>query len=149
MHSQTLNWYGVKLLYVNKVVGEPDINLLDHNYIKGYVAYEESVVVIQADTFDSAYQRAEQFAKGNQDDYQNIYGQTIQYRYYDAVDCYLIDETQELQLQNGLEVYSRLIESNITEDPKAFLGRLYPILDGPKYMLLNSEFSSSDSGKSP
>jgi hypothetical protein len=148
MESEILSWYGVKLLYVNNVVGEPDTNLVDDNYVEGYIAYEESIVVIQANSFDTAYQKAEKIAKDNEDDYQNIYGQTIQVRYFDAVDCYLIEEVQEVPLQEGVEVYSRLIESNISEDPKAFLQRVYPIADGPKYMLLNREFSRSTSNKS-
>ena len=148
MDNQTLNWYGVKLLYINKVASEPDTKLVDDNYLEGYLAYEESIVVILANSFDTAYQKAERIAKDNEDDYQNIYGQTIQVRYFDAVDCYLIEEAQEVPLQEGVEVYSRLIESNISEDPKAFLQRVYPIADGPKYMLLNREFSRSTSDKS-
>ena len=136
------------MLYANSVVGEPNSKLEDDNYIEGYIAYEESIVVIQADSFDTAYQKAEQVAKEHEDDYQNIYGQTIQVRYYDAVDCHLIDETQELLLRDGVEVYSRLIDSNLTEDPKTFVERLYPISDKPKFMLLNQEFSRSTSGKS-
>src|SRR5438309_2232555 len=103
MQNQTLNWYGVKLLYVSSAVDEPNAKLLDDNYTKGYIAYEESIVIIQADTFDTAYEKAEHIAKENEDDYQNIYGQTIQVRYYDTVDCYLMDETQELLLQDGVE----------------------------------------------
>ncbi|NTS43993.1 DUF4288 domain-containing protein [Flavisolibacter sp. BT320] len=148
MDIQIMNWYGIKLLYVNNVVGEAEDSLVDDNYTEGYIAYEESIVVFQADSFDMAYEKAEQFAKENEDDYQNIYGQTIQVRYYDAVDSYLIDEIQELKLQDGVEVYSRIIESNLKEDQKAFLQRLYPILDGPKHMLLNREFSRSKSDKS-
>ena len=147
MDNQKMRWYGIKLLYVNNVVGEADNSLVDDNYIEGYIAYEESIVIFQAESFDTAFEKAERFAKENEDDYQNIYGQTIQVRYYDAVDSYLIDEMQELQLQDGVEVYSRIIESNLKEDQKAFLFRLFPILDGPKHMLLNKEFSRSKSDK--
>lgn len=148
MQNQTLDWYGVKLLYVNKVVGEPDPKLVDCNYIEGYIAYEESILVVQANSFDTAYQKAQAVAKENEEDYQNIYGQTVQVKYYDAVDCYLIGETQELSLQDGVEVYSRLIDSNAAEEPKALLERLYPISDKPKFLLLNREFSRSISKKS-
>ena len=124
MDIETLNWYGVKLLYVNKVAGEPDTKLVNDNYLDGYLAYEESIIVILGNSFDTAYQKAERIAKGNEDNYPNIYGQTIQVRYSGAVDCYLMEEAQEVPLQEGVEVYSRLIESNISEDPKAFLQRV-------------------------
>jgi hypothetical protein len=74
MKEPPLNWYGVKIIYINRVLGEPEANLIDENYIAEYVAYEESILLVHADSFNSAYAKAEVIAKETEDDYQNIYG---------------------------------------------------------------------------
>jgi hypothetical protein len=137
-----LSWYGVKLLYAYEMLGEPEKELLDEHFVEDYIAYEESVIIVLADSFDNAYIKAELIAAEHNFEYPNIYGQTVQKSHIESVDCYLIDDENAVQLQEGVEVYSNLIDSSTGIDREIFKKQIYPASDKIHYMLLNNEFSS-------
>ena len=96
-------WYSVKLIYVNRVNGKPIENLVDEHFKQDYIAYEERIVLVRAKSFGKAYKKAIKMAKSEEEDYENIYGQRVQFRYLDAVDCFeLFDE----KVRDKTEVYS-------------------------------------------
>ncbi|MCL9638399.1 DUF4288 domain-containing protein [Bacillus zanthoxyli] len=53
-----LEWYGVKVLYKNLVIGEPNVERLDENY-EDHQIFEESILLIKARSFEQAYEIAE------------------------------------------------------------------------------------------
>lgn len=137
-------WFSVKLIFENIISGEPEPNTIDKNYGNSYKIYEESLVLIKAQSFDHAYKIAEKKAKESEMDYTNPYGQLINFKFIEAIDCFSINEET---LYTGAEIYSRVIRVNkpiVTED---FIDRYYPdtIEDNSgvdyQFVLPNREFN--------
>ena len=143
MIQQSLNWYSIKLLYVYEINGEPNPKLMDIDFVENYIAYEESILLIEASTFDMAYTKAEKIAKKSEGTHQNLYEQTIQKKFYDFIDCFLISPDESLHLKDELEVYSNIIESNTGINKDKFINETFPIKEGVKYMLLNNNLPLS------
>ncbi|QDZ79282.1 DUF4288 domain-containing protein [Priestia megaterium] len=53
-----VQWYGVKVLYKYLIVGKPNIEKIDQNYEEHQI-FEESILLIKAQSFDQAYEIAE------------------------------------------------------------------------------------------
>ncbi len=72
------------------------------------VFYEESVVLLQAESFEDAYDKAEAHAKNVcKIDYTNRYGEGVRTELVDIVDTFSVYEED-----NGvLEVYSRIMQN--------------------------------------
>lgn len=90
-------WYSVKLIYQFIVTGEPDD--VDSFYSEEQDIFEESIILVKADSFDEAYIKAEKYGKENEEIYTNRYHQTVSYQFVDSLDCYCLgadieDETQ-------------------------------------------------------
>lgn len=103
MKNSTWNWYGVKIIKQIIVEGEPDETLLDEFYEdNGRQQFEESIILVRAQSFKHAYKAAEEKAKKGNDFYPNIYGQQVAWKFVEAVDCFLILD----ELKSGAEVYS-------------------------------------------
>ncbi|MCF8278319.1 MAG: DUF4288 domain-containing protein [Flavobacteriales bacterium] len=138
MDTEGNKWFAVKLVYVNEVIGKPDPKLVDNNFKENYVAYEESVVLIKAKSFDEAYVKSEKIGKENEDDYTNIYGQTVQQRLVGEVDCFeLLDEP----LENGTELYSNIIETSTGKSHGHFISETFKVTTDMQYMLMNAAFN--------
>jgi hypothetical protein len=108
-------WYAVKLLYECFIIGPPNPETIDENYSDTHKTYEESIILVKAQSFDQAYSIAEKKAKEGEFDYRNPYGEAVEWKYVDALDCFiLIDE----KLQSGTELYSRFLRvpKNITNE---------------------------------
>ncbi|MGK0391232.1 MAG: hypothetical protein ACI94Y_003994 [Maribacter sp.] len=136
--KKSKEWFGVKIVYINRIEGEAKPELIDENFMPHFIAYEESVVVIRAKSFKKAYIKAGKIAKENENEYENRYGQKVITRYFDAIDCFqLFDE----KLKNGTEVYSNIIESSTKLERRDFIKQMFPIKEGMYHMLLNDEFN--------
>ena len=131
-------WFGVKLIFVNKVQGKPDAKLIDEKYKKDYVAYEERVVIVKANSFNKAYKKAIKKAKEEKDEYKNIYGQKVIFSYFNAIDCF---EIYDKKIKNGSEVYSCFYESNQKVSEGDFVEKTFPVDFEPNYMLMNTELN--------
>lgn len=101
-----MDWYSVKLIYKYTVTGEPDPILVDKFFSGRTKFYEESVVLVVADSFEEAYKVAE--SNASMDEYMNKYGQTVTMELYDAVDCFRFYE----QPQALTEVYSTIFSDD-------------------------------------
>ncbi|BFJ01306.1 MAG: hypothetical protein PME_37410 [Priestia megaterium] len=55
-------WYGVKVLYKYLIVDKPNIEKIDENYEEHQI-FEESILLIKAQSFDQAYEIAEKNVK--------------------------------------------------------------------------------------
>ena len=84
--------YGVKILY--RIEAGAD------------VFYEESVVRVEAGSFDEAFKKAEDYAQGEcMDEYENPYGETVRQSVVRIMDCFeAFDSAGDVQ-----EVYSRIM----------------------------------------
>ncbi|CAI9001623.1 DUF4288 domain-containing protein [Priestia megaterium] len=118
-----LEWYGVKVLYKNLVIGEPNAEKLDENY-EDHQIFEESILLIKARSFEQAYEIAEKKAKESEDSYTNVYGQIVKFQFVESLDAFLLCE--EDGLQSGTEVYSRFLHIAKEESLEGVLSRHYP-----------------------
>lgn len=94
--------YGVKVIFTYSV--EPDNRKF----------YEESIYLVDAESFDDAYEKAEEYTKGFDLEYTNPKGQKVKTEKIDFVDCFLaFDEENGVQ-----EIYSVILknESSLFED---------------------------------
>ena len=84
-----MNQYGVKLLLTHSVGEQPQR------------FYEEMVLLVQADDFDSAFTKAEAYAATYESEYINPWGQTVTVS-VESINCF-----QSLEPQDDVqEVYS-------------------------------------------
>ncbi|UOQ69290.1 DUF4288 domain-containing protein [Hymenobacter volaticus] len=141
MTHETKEWYGVKLLFTYTLVGEPIPALVDALFEPDVRAYEESIVLLQAESADRAYELADQWAKQRETDYSNTYGQQVLVRLYDALDCYQVDLEEGQTLVSGVEVYSTIIEGKASQELTTFIDQAFPIQPGHKHMFLNRRFN--------
>jgi hypothetical protein len=132
-------WFGVKIVYINRIEGEPQAELIDENFRPHFISYEESVVVIRARSSKKAFIKAQKVARENENEYTNKYGQKVVTRYFDAIDCFqLFDE----KLKNGTEIYSNIIESSTKLERRDFIKQIFPMKEGMHHMLLNEELNA-------
>lgn len=111
--KEVWNYYGVKIIKQILVEGEPDLNLIDKDFDNSDIqSFEESIILVRARSFDEAYEIAECKSTEFDKPYENPYGQIVNWKFIEAVDCYLILET----LESGTEVYSCFhnVDSNIS-----------------------------------
>lgn len=101
-------WYAVKLLYkitIHKKPYSKRIKLFGRFYSsKRKQFFEESILLVYADSFEQAYEQAEKKAKKNCTPYINLYGQKVKTKVYKWIDCFFIDK----QLEKGTEIYSSI-----------------------------------------
>lgn len=138
MNKENIKWFTVKIINVIDVIGSAIPELVDKHFLENYRAYEESILLVKADSFEQAYEIAEKLAKQDQTEYINIYGQRVEKRYYEAIDCYSVGEER---IKSGLEVYSTFVRSTTQVQPNEFVQTFFPVSTGKQYMLLNQEFN--------
>ncbi|MEH6996464.1 DUF4288 domain-containing protein [Neobacillus drentensis] len=79
---------------------------MDENYTNAHKTYEESIMLVKAQSYEQANSIAEKKAKNEEIDYLNPYEELVEWKFVEALDCFiLIDE----KLQSGTELYSRFL----------------------------------------
>jgi hypothetical protein len=118
----TLEWYAVKLIYEHIISGDPNPEKIDEDYNTD-VIYEESIMLVKAESFNHAYTIAENKAKENELEFINPYDEKVSYQYAEAIDCFhLFDE----ELTTGTELYSRFISVSKDLTRNEFIDQFYP-----------------------
>ena len=81
----------------------------------GEVSIEESILMLDANSFDDAYDKAERYVEENGAcvPYENIFGKRVDVEIVSYADCFQIDEDDEVT-----EVYSSIVRPNaeLTEE---------------------------------
>ena len=89
--------------------------LIRHAVESGEVFFEESIIMLEADSFDDAYVKAEKYAKDNEIDisYENMYGKHVESKVVSFTDCFSIYDDEDV-----IEVYSSMIKcrNDLPED---------------------------------
>lgn len=96
------DWYGVKIIKQIVIKGEPNEKLIDEFYDDSKQHFEETIMLVRAQSFDHAYKIAESKATKDNGFYLNIYRQQVAWKFIAAVDCFLILD----ELKTGAELYS-------------------------------------------
>lgn len=143
-------WYSVKLIFESIISGEPEPETIDRHYTNVNKNFEESIIIVKAQSFDHAYKIAEKKARDMELEYTNPYGELVNMKFIQAIHSYLIgDET----LNSGLEVYWRQLRVSRDIETEDFLDRYYPetVDDNSDIfynaILLNREFSGIQKSK--
>lgn len=114
-------FYAVKLIHRAVVEGEPIPERVDERYSDTHQFFEESVVLVRAQSFDHAYTVAERRAGRGEREHRNPYGQTVRWELVEAVDCYRVGE----EVGDGVEVYSRYTPVEKAVEPAAYVKGRY------------------------
>lgn len=133
-NPEAQKWFGVRVIYQYTVSGEPDPSTIDTFYQADYAAYEESIILVRATSFDEAYAAAERIGRQNESTYLNRYNQTVTQSYYDYIDCFWLPDST---LKSGTEVYSNIVSSTRNTTAEAFIDSIPLSAEGPKRMLLH------------
>lgn len=105
MKGNSWNWYGVKIIKKLTIKGQPKEELINEDYDDTIQNFEESIVVVRAQSFEHAYKIAEKGAVKYEEPYYNIYGQEVSWDIVGAVDCFFIYD----DLKTNTEIYSMLL----------------------------------------
>lgn len=87
-------WYSTKLRWVVLIQGE------------GANRYSDSVLVIDANDFDQAQQKALELGRRHEEEYTNADGQRVRWRLKEVISLDQLGET----IHHGMEVYSEPVE---------------------------------------
>jgi len=117
--EKAMRIYGVKILY--RIEAGEDI------------FYEESVVRVQARSFEEAFEKAENYAQGEcMDEYQNPYGETVRRSIAGILDCFeAFDQTGDVQ-----EIYSRILFGDDEKSGETLVKSLFERADRTQMMAL-------------
>ena len=116
------NYYGVKIIKQIIVIGEPDPSLVDEFYYDdGMQTFEESIMLIRAQSYVHAYKIAERKTTEFEEPYQNKYGQQVIWKFIKAIDCFLICD----KLVSGTELYSCLHTTNKDVSVNDFINKWF------------------------
>ena len=79
--------------------------VVKHSVETGEVFLEESIIMLEADSFDQAYAKAEQYVQENQisDSYENMYGKRVHSEVLYPADCFSVYDDEDV-----IEVYSSM-----------------------------------------
>ena len=118
--------YGVKVIFTYSV--EPDNRKF----------YEESIYLVDADSFDDAYKKAEEHRKDFDIEYTNPKGQKVKTEKIDFIDCFLaFNEEDGVQ-----EVYSTIFKNKSSLSQEEFYKAITNQCDAEEmYDLRNKEFN--------
>ena len=121
--------YGVKILRTIGV-GEP-----------ARYCYEELILRVKADSFEEAYRKAANYARGYGEPYRNPMGETVRTIRIEAVDCFLAFAPEG----DVEEVYSATTANHGNISEEAYQNALTSYCDQRElYSLRNAEYNEED-----
>jgi hypothetical protein len=121
MSKSAWQYYGVKLVYQMSITGKPIPARVDTYFSDTHTFFEESIVLVYAQSFEHAYTISERKARKNEEVHLNPYGQTVERKLVDAIDCYLVGD----EIGNGVEVYSFITPVKKETESNEYLMRTY------------------------
>ena len=115
--------YGVKVIFTYSV--EPDNRKF----------YEESIYLVDAESFDDAYEKAERYTKDFDLEHTNPKGQKVKTEKIDCVDCFLVfDEEDGVQ-----EIYSTTFKNKSSLSENDFYKAITALCDADELFDLRYE----------
>lgn len=104
------NNYGVKVIFRNIAISEPNPDLVDEYFSNKTIFVEEILYLIKASNFEEAYKKAEIEANKQFIDAEIIdgYGRKIQLAGYEIVNAFHMFDNR---LKNGTELFSNIFHT--------------------------------------
>ena len=93
--------------------------------------YEESILVLQASSFDDALDKAEDYIKSSESEYENCDDNIVRLEKAEVLDCFLVDEDDD-----AVEVYSSFITNKTSLNDDDFYKAITNIADTDELYLL-------------
>lgn len=115
-------WYGVKLLFACVRSGKPNPETMDEDYSE-HKTYEESIILIKAQSYNQAYKLAERKARQSEASYYNHYGEYLEWLFIGVIDAFVLFDDV---LRHGTEVYSRFIRTSKDMTTNQVILHYYP-----------------------
>lgn len=107
------NWYSAKIIYEFIIVSIPDQYLIDEYYLDDITFFEESIILIKAQSFSQAFKFATNRSISNNYKYTNKYNQAVERKFYDVIECFAICDNLEIGTEVHSNIYSKDKNKNI------------------------------------
>lgn len=121
--SKDWEWYAIKTLYECIISGEPDPEMMNENSPDNHKMFEESILLVKAPSIDLAKAFGEQEARKQQHDYLNTYGEKVEWKFVELIDCVWLSAPK---IQIGTEVYARFLIVPPDIPTKEIISHYYP-----------------------
>jgi hypothetical protein len=121
-----IGWYCIKLLHRITIDGDIPKDKIDKYCHEANTFFEESILLVQAFSFEEAYNSAENKAKNDNDVYENKYGQVVKREFLESIDCFHLFDSP----LSGIEIYSAFFRKGQGEDEKILLDQRYNYCKG-------------------
>ncbi len=115
------DWYSVKLLRKITISGIPEQDKIDEFFHDSKIFFEESILLVEASSFDEAYQIAKTTAQKENEVYENKYGQMVKREFYKSIDCFHLFDSP----QSTMEVYSTFFLKKQSEEEQILFDKRY------------------------
>lgn len=96
-------WFSAKCIFVSKIDG----------HLLSEPLCEESIILFEAESLESARQSALDLAKKAEHSYKNEQGEEVEWRFEELIE---VQDLCEEQLYSGVEVFSRLFRRQLQAD---------------------------------
>ncbi len=116
-------WYSIKLLFESTISGEPIKGRIDEYFSNDFKLFEDQIIILKAQSVEHAYRLANIKAVKKEMSYYNPYGQKVQYKFINSINC---QPLQEHAITSGIEVYSRLFKVPKDEETSTFIDKTSP-----------------------
>lgn len=112
-----MSWYSAKLLFESVHPDEPASDEQEK-------LFEESIIIMQADSVDKASESAKEYAIRMQHGYESVSGGWVEWRFIRLLGVFEI--MVEEKLADGVEVYARFIFAGSRDTVQGVIERYFP-----------------------
>ena len=121
-YTSKWEWYGVKILLECVIKGEPSVDTINNNCPIKSKSYEESIVLVKAQSFEHAYALTEK-KYIDETSYNNCYDQLVEWKFVRFLDAFNLSDEN---LKSGTELYSRFLHVPTTSSTDEVIEWYYP-----------------------
>ncbi|MED0947582.1 DUF4288 domain-containing protein [Bacillus mobilis] len=116
--------YAVKLLFESVHSGEPNPTKMDEHYEEHHdTLFEESIILVKANSLEEAYKLGEKIAMQSEDTYDNMYDEQVKWTFRKVLHVFELDDTP---FETGKELYARFLHVKKNETVDTVVPKYYP-----------------------
>ncbi|QWG46982.1 DUF4288 domain-containing protein [Bacillus mycoides] len=116
--------YAVKLLFESIHSGEPNPSKIDEHYEENHdTLFEESIILVKANTLEEAHELGEKIALQSEDTYDNMYDVQVTWKFRKVLHVFELNDTS---FETGTELYARFLHVKKNETVDTVVKQYYP-----------------------
>lgn len=116
--------YAVKLLFESVHSGEPNPSKIDEHYEENHdTLFEESIILVKANTLEEAHELGEKIALQSEDTYDNMYDVQVTWKFRKVLHVFELNDTS---FETGTELYARFLHVKKNETVYTVVKQYYP-----------------------